>query len=272
MPQTLKFAINRMSAPRMPFAAFAAMSHRLGVGGIEIRNDLAGVEINDGASASSIKAIAAGHGLTIRSINALQRFEQYDAGREREALALARYAQDCGAQALVLCPTNSLQDSRDADKRHADLVHALTQLKPLLQDHGLRGLIEALGFEECALRRKSQAMRAMQELGDTQTFRLVHDTFHHHLAGEDLFFPELTGLVHVSGVEDGALSSAQMRDPHRVLVGAADRLGNAAQLRRLLDAGYAGYASFEPFAEEIASAPDIEQRLRDSMAYLSATV
>ena len=272
MPQAIEFAINRMSAPRMPFAEFAAMSQRLGVGAIEIRNDLAGVEINDGASASSIKAIAAGHGLTIRSINALQRFEQYDAGREREALALARYAQDCGAEALVLCPTNSLQDSRDADKRHADLVHALTQLRPLLQDHGLRGLIEALGFEECAVRRKSQAVHAMKELGDTQTFRLVHDTFHHHLAGEDLFFPELTGLVHISGVEDGALSSAQMRDPHRVLVGAADRLGNAVQLRRLLDAGYAGYASFEPFAEEIASAPDIEQRLRDSMAYLSATV
>ena len=272
MPQAIEFAINRMSAPRMPFAEFAAMSQRLGVGAIEIRNDLAGVEINDGASASSIKAIAAGHGLTIRSINALQRFEQYDASREREALALARYAQGCGAEALVLCPTNSLHDSRDAAKRHADLVHALTHLKPLLQDHGLRGLIEALGFEECAVRRKSQAVHAMKELGDTQTFRLVHDTFHHHLAGEDLFFPELTGLVHISGVEDGALSSAQMRDPHRVLVGAADRLGNAAQLRRLLDAGYAGYASFEPFAEEIASAPDIEQRLRDSMAYLSATV
>ena len=161
MPQTLKFAINRMSAPRLPFAAFAAMSQRLGVGAIEIRNDLAGVEINDGASASSIKAIAAGHGLAIGSINALQRFEQYDAGREREALAMARYAQDCGAEALVLCPTNSLQDSRDADKRHADLVHALTQLKPLLQDHGLRGLIEPLGFVECAVRCKSQALRAI---------------------------------------------------------------------------------------------------------------
>ncbi len=272
MPNTLKFAINRMSAPRMPFAEFAAMAQRLGVDAIEIRNDLPDVEMNDGASAASIRSVAAQHGLTIRSINALQRFDQYGAGREREALALARYAQDCGAQALVLCPTNSRQDTRDAGGRHADLVFALQHLKPLLQEHGLTGLVEPLGFEECAVRRKSQAVRAIQEIGDRQTFRLVHDTFHHHLAGEGLFFPALTGLVHVSGVEDAALEPSQMRDPHRVLVGAADRLGNTTQLRKLLDAGYDGYASFEPFADEIGAAPDIEQRLAASMAYLSSTV
>lgn len=270
MPHTLQFALNRMSAPRLPFTDFAAMCQRLEVSAIEIRNDLPGVEINDGASASSIKAMAAQHGLLIRSINALQRFEQYDAGREREARALARYAHDCGAMSLVLCPTNSLQDTRDAAKRHADLVFALTQLRPILQDHGLTGLVEPLGFEECAVRRKSQAVRAIREVGDVQTFALVHDTFHHHLAGEGLFFPELTGLIHISGVEDGALSSAQMRDQHRVLVGAGDRLGNAVQLRQLQGASYAGYVSFEPFAEEIAAAGDIEQRLRSSMAYLRA--
>jgi 2-keto-myo-inositol isomerase len=82
----------------------------------------------------------------------------------------------------------------------------------------------------------------------------------------------LTGLIHISGVEDTALSPNQMRDGHRVLVGAADRLANAAQIRRLLDAGYRGYASYEPFAEEIAAANDIEQRLRDSMGYLQQAV
>jgi 2-keto-myo-inositol isomerase len=272
MPRTLKFAINRMSAPRLPFTGFAVMAQRLGVGAIEIRNDLPDVEMNDGTPAARIKAIASDHGLAIRSINALQRFEQYNAGREREARALAGYARDCGAQALVLCPTNSRQDTRDAGQRHADLVFALKQLRPILQDHGLGGLVEPLGFEECALRRKSQAARAIQEIGDTTTFRLVHDTFHHHLAGEDLWFAELTGLVHVSGVSDAALDASQMRDGHRVLVDASDRLGNTTQLRRLLDAGYAGFISFEPFAEEIAAAPDIERRLAASMDYLSATV
>jgi 2-keto-myo-inositol isomerase len=182
------------------------------------------------------------------------------------------YAVACGAEALVLCPTNSLRDARTPEQRHSDLVQALTQLKPLLDDAGLIGLVEPLGFEECAVRRKSQAVRAIQEIGGQGSFRLVHDTFHHHLAGEGLFFPEYTGLVHISGVEDTALAANQMRDGHRVLVGAADRLGNAEQLATLFRAGYTGCASFEPFAEEIAAAGDIEQRLASSMAYLNSAV
>ncbi len=272
MNSNINFSINRISAPRIPFADFAALVKRLGVGALEIRNDLPGVEMVDGAAAKDIGAAAKANGLTIRSINALQRFEQFDATREAEAREMIRYAVDCGAEALVLCPTNSLRDARSAEQRHSDLIHALTQLKPLLDQSGLIGLVEPLGFEECAVRRKSQAVRAIQEIGDTSTFRLVHDTFHHHLAGEGLFFPELTGLIHISGVEDTALAPSQMRDGHRVLVGAADRLGNAAQVHTLLAAGYRGYASFEPFAEEIAAATDIEQRLAASMAYLSQAV
>ncbi len=269
---TLRFAINRMSAPRLPFAQFCAMARRLGVDAIEIRNDLAGVETQDGTPAAAVGAIARDHGLCIRSINALQRFEQFDASRAAEAQALIAYAVDCGAQALVLCPTNSLRDARSAAQRHDDLVAALSQLAPMLRDHGLSGLVEPLGFEECAVRRKSQAVRALRELADATPFALVHDTFHHHLAGEDLFFAELTGLVHVSGVEDAGLDVSHMRDGHRVLVGAADRLGNAEQLAHLLSAGYAGYASFEPFAEEIAAAGNIEERLAQSMRHLRGAV
>ncbi|MEO6103292.1 MAG: TIM barrel protein [Pseudoxanthomonas sp.] len=271
MTQALRFALNRISAASMPLTAFAAMAKRLGAQAIEIRIDLPGAELLDGTPAREIAAAALTHGLTVRSLNALQRFEQYDAARALEAAALVRYAVESGTQALVLCPTNSSKDDRSADQRHADLVSALRQLQPLLADNRLTGLLEPLGFEECAMRRKSQAVRAIREVGGG-TFALVHDTFHHHLAGESLFFPEMTGLVHISGVEDGALDVAQMRDAHRVLVGPADRLDNATQLRTLLAAGYAGYISFEPFADQIATAPDIEQRLSASMAYVSAAV
>ena len=272
MNKNIRFAINRISASQLSFEAFAAMAQRLGAEAIEIRNDLAGVELADATPARDIAAIAKAHRLTLRSINALQRFEQYDAAREAEARALVRYAVESGSQALVLCPTNSRRDVRSADQRHTDLVHALRQLQPLLADHGLTGLVEALGFEECALRRKSQAVRAIREVGANTPFALVHDTFHHHLAGEALFFPEMTGLVHLSGVEDGSLAISGMRDEHRVLVGPADRLGNVAQLRALLAAGYRGYASFEPFASSVVTAADIEPRLSASMAYLSAAV
>lgn len=268
----IRFAINRISAPRIPFTEFTAICQRLGVEAIEIRNDLQGVELVDGTPAATVGAAAKAAGLAIRSINALQRFEQFDDARRTEAAALIRYAVESGTQALVLCPTNSRQDARSPEQRHADLVHALRELKPMLEAAGLVGLVEPLGFEECAVRRKSQAVRAFEEVGAGKTFRLVHDTFHHHLAGEGLFFPEWTGLIHISGVEDKALDASDMRDGHRVLVGSADVLGNIPQLRTLLAAGYTGYASFEPFAEEIAAAKDIEARLAASMAYLQDAV
>lgn len=271
MSTSLRFALNRMAVPQASYPEFLAMAQRLRVAAIEIRNDLAGVELNDGTSGQRVGAAAKEAGLVIRSINALQRFDQWNAEREAEARALVRYAAESGTEALVLCPTNDRQDARSPQQRHDDLVQALAALRPLLEAQRLTGLVEPLGFAECAVRRKSQAVAAFEALGlahQQGPFRLVHDTFHHHLAGEDRFFPELTGLVHISGVEDGAVAVGDMRDAHRVLVGAADRLGNVAQLRTLLDAGYGGYLSFEPFAAEIGSAPDIEQRLAASMDWL----
>jgi len=55
-------------------------------------------------------------------------------------------------------------------------------------------------------------------------------------------------------------------------VGPADRLGSVAQLCRLQAGGYDGLVSFEPFADDIIMASDIEPRLAASMAYLSAAV
>lgn len=268
----IPFALNRMCAPRMPLVDFLRMAQRLGVEAIELRNDLPQVEIEDGTPAAEVGALARAHGLRIRSINALQRFDQFDATRAGEARALLAYAAACGAEALVLCPTNSLRDGRSAAQRQDDLEQALRALVPLLADHGVCGLVEPLGFAECAVRFKSQALRAFEALGAPACLALVHDTFHHHLAGDPALFPQQTGLVHVSGVDDAALPTAAMRDRHRVLVGAADRLGNRGQLAQLLAAGYQGLVSFEPFAEEIAQAGDIEARLAASMQLLGEAV
>ena len=272
MKPTIRFALNRICGSRMPFVAFAAMAQRLGVDAIELRNDLSAVELRDGTPPGTIASIASDHGLHIHAINALQEFDQLTASRQSETGALARYAAEVGAQALVLCATNNRHDSRDPSQRHDDLVHALHGLQPVLSGHGLIGLIEPLGFGESAVRRKCQAQRAIGAIGARAPFALVHDTFHHCVASDRDFFPQSTGLVHVSGVEDTELATAQMRDPHRQLVGPQDRLGNVAQLRTLLDGRYAGYFSFEPFADAIITAPDIEHRLRASMAYLSAAI
>ena len=57
------------------------------------------MEITDGTPAENVKAAAEDAGVEILSINALQRFNEWNENREQEAVALARYAADCGAKA-----------------------------------------------------------------------------------------------------------------------------------------------------------------------------
>lgn len=78
--------------------------------------------------------------------------------------------------------------------------------------------------------------------------------------------------MHISGVDDPAVSVADMRDSHRVLVNADDLLDNAGQVRVLLQAGYTGPFSFEPFAAEVHALKDPAGALRASMEYLAARV
>jgi 2-keto-myo-inositol isomerase len=260
---TPRFALNHMAAPRLRPAAFFALARALGMTGVEIRNDLAGNATLDGTAPAAIAREAEAAGVEILSINALQRFNDWTEARAAEAEALAAYAQDCGAKALVLVPTND-GSGRAEGERQENLRIALEALAPILRAHGLTGLVEPLGFESCSLRLKSEAAQGIEATG-RGTFRLVHDTFHHHLAGEAVTFPELTGLVHISGVADPNVAVAGMRDGHRVLVTAQDRLSNIAQIRGLRAAGYDGAFSFEPFAPEVHALADPEAAIRASM-------
>ena len=166
-----------------------------------------------------------------------------------------------------MCPLNEGKPvARDS------LVAALKAVKPVLQDKGLTGLVEPLGFTFSSMRTKAEAISAILEAGGEGTFMLVHDTFHHHLAGETQFYPEWTGLVHISGVTDAAVSVDQMLDAHRVLVDGKDRLGNIAQIRTLLAAGYAGPFSFEPFSAEVQALADPAAALKASMDYISSQI
>ena len=76
-----------------------------------------------------MRALAEDAGVTIISINALQRFNEWTAEREREAVELADYAQACGAKALVLVPVND-GSGRANGERQGNLRVALKALKP----------------------------------------------------------------------------------------------------------------------------------------------
>ncbi|MBC7151309.1 MAG: TIM barrel protein [Rhizobium sp.] len=267
----MKFALNHMTAPSMPVAKFFDLAVSLGITAVEIRNDLADNAILDGTAPGEIRGLADDRGIEIISINALQRFNEWTEARAREADELIAYARDCGAKALVLVPKNDGTGLEDGE-RQRNLREALAALKPRLEAAGVIGLVEPLGFAVCSLRSKQEAADTIREVGGENVFRLVHDTFHHHLAGEPANFPALTGLVHISGVTDPSVAVADMRDSHRVLVDPADRLDNIGQILALQAAGYNGPFSFEPFADSVHALSDPSAAVKASMDYIRAAI
>ena len=261
----MRFAINHISAPKLPLAEFFAMCRRLGVSEVEIRNDIP--DVLGTMSAAEVRAEAAAQGITILSINALYPFNLWSGDLPDRALRMADYAAECGAQALVMCPLNDGQKVA-----HSAVVAALDAMKPILSERGMTGLVEPLGFPISSLRTKAEAIAAMTEADEDGTYLLMHDTFHHHLAGETVFYPNRTGLVHISGVTDPAVAVDDMLDAHRVLVDGADRLENIEQIRALLAGGYAGPFSFEPFAQQVHDLDDPEAALRESMDHIRAAL
>jgi 2-keto-myo-inositol isomerase len=265
-------ALNHMVAPALDVPRFFDIAAGLGCRGVEIRNDIGDGTVAGGLAAEAVARLAAQCDLTILSINALQRFNDWTEARAEEARALADYAGSCGARALVLVPVNDAGWQKPPEERRAGLRRALSGLAPILAGAGILGLVEPLGFEICSLRSKREAVAAIDELGLGDRFRLVHDTFHHHLTGEPELFSERTGLVHISGVEDRTVPLAGLRDAHRVLVGPADLIGNLGQIRVLHAGGYRGPVSFEPFAAGVHADPDIAGALRASIDHLAAVL
>ncbi len=257
----MRFALNHIAAPRLSVEDFFAMARNLGITEVEVRNDLP--DVVGTVPAEAVKAAAEEAGVTIISINALYPFNVWSGDLPARAIALADYAKAAGAKALVMCPLND-----GTPVAHADLVAALKAMAPILRERGLIGLVEPLGFPISSLRTKQQAVAAIDEAGGADVYRLVHDTFHHRLAGETESFPERTGIVHISGVVDPEVSVDRMLDPHRVLVDDADRLENLAQIKALLALNFEGPYSFEPFAPEVHDLADPEAALRESMTYI----
>lgn len=261
----MDFAINHICTPKKSLEEFFAMTKALGCTKVEIRNDIP--DVVGTRAPEEVKAAAEAAGVTILSINALYPFNVWSGDLPTRAEAMADYAAACGAKALVMCPLND-----GTEVPFDDLVAALKAMKPILDVRGLTGLVEPLGFPVSSLRKKSVAIEAIKAASGEGTYKLMHDTFHHHLAGETEFFPEWTGLVHISGVVDPDVAVDDMLDAHRVLVDGADRLENIPQIKTLLAAGYDGPFSFEPFAEEVHALANGQAALAESIGFIKASL
>jgi 2-keto-myo-inositol isomerase len=262
----LPIALNHMTVARLSYAALLDCAAALGCVGVEVRNDLP-QPLFDGRDPAEAGEMARAKDLRLLALAEVKRFNDWSREKAAEALALMRIARAAGAEAVSLIPRNDGMGLGNGE-RQANLRVALKELRPMLEDHGLVGMIEPLGFASCGLRHKAEAVEAIEATGGGDRFRLVHDTFHHTLAGGGPLFPAHTGIVHISGVADAAVSLGEMTDAHRVLVDADDRLGNVAQIAALTDAGYRGPVSFEAFAPDIHALSDPGKEIARSFGFI----
>ncbi len=247
----IAFALNHMTTAKLRYNEVLSLASALGCVGIEFRNDLPS-PLFDGDAPKKVRTLADKASLRILGLSEIKIFNCWSEERAQEAAELIDIAKAIGAESVSLIPRC---DGKGLGKgeRQANLRVALRELLPMLKEAGLIGFVEPLGFEHSSLRFKEEAMDAVDGVGGRGVFRLVHDTFHHHLSGETAYFCEDTGIVHVSGVVDSEVSIREMRDSHRILVDAADRLGNITQMRKLRAGGYTGPVSFEAFSPLVHS-------------------
>ena len=262
----LPVAINHMTVPGLRYDALFRLARSLGCMGVELRNDL-GRPVFDGDKAEDIREAADRSGLRIVGLSQVYPFNAWSDAVRAEVETLIGQARACGAETISLIPRNDGQGM--GPERRDNAATALREIKPMLDDADMIALVEPLGFPlTSSLSDKAETIELIESVGGAGRFKLVHDTFHHYLAGGGPLFPEHTGIVHISGVVDRELSLEAIRDEHRILVDAHDRLGNVTQIADLRERGYRGPISFEAFSPEVHGFANSEAELRRSMQYL----
>ena len=266
------FALNHMTTPRLSCRAFLDLAASLGCTGVELRNDLADKKLTeaaffDGEMPSAIGAYARSKGLRLLGLSEAYGFNAWSGAMRAKVQLLINEAKEAGSGSISLIPRNDAPQYV-AGGRDEALRRSLGEIQPMLDKANLVALIEPLGFVTSSLRRKADAVAAIDAIGGKAHYKLVHDTFHHHLADENDFFPDYTGIVHISGVVDPELSRELMQDGHRILVDVRDRLGNMDQIHTLLDRDYKGAFSFEAFSPEIHALANPGEELRRSMTFI----
>jgi 2-keto-myo-inositol isomerase len=265
----LPVALNHMTAPNLRYDALFGLASSLGCIGVELRNDL-GWPVFDGDGPEDVRAAAREAGLRIVGLSQVYPFNAWSDAVRAEVDTLIGQAKACGAETISLIPRNDGQGMGEGERRENALT-ALREIKPMLDEADMVALVEPLGFPlTSSLRDKAETVELIEKAGGAGRFKLVHDTFHHYLAGGGVFFPEHTGIVHISGVVDHELALEAIRDDHRILVDAHDRLGNVSQIAELREHGYRGPISFEAFSPSVHAFDNPEPQLRRSIEYLEA--
>lgn len=266
-----KLVLNRIMKPGIPVSEFMSFAAENGVFAIELRNDLNEHSITGNETPSDLQEVMRRTKVEVLTINALQRFNDPGLFSQKvdELKALADAAKSVGCNVIVCCPVCDPADDRSSVQQEKDLAAALQVYAPLCTEMEITCLIEPLGFPISSLRFKESAVRAIQAGGYETEFGIVHDTFHHFLAGEMKVFPQYTGLLHISGVPSGK-ALADITDEDRVFINKEDIMDNKGQIEQLVLSGYTGPISFETFSSSVQklSIPELEIGIKESLSYL----
>jgi 2-keto-myo-inositol isomerase len=268
----IKFAMNRTCAPQYLLQAFIDLVLAAGVGAVEIRNDIPEREFMDGTPPEKVLSVLKAANIRVASVNALQRFNEWNAEREAEAKALLGYAAKLGAPGVVLCPVHSPDHGWSEAEAEKNLRYGLKNLRPILQALGVKGYVEPLGMAGSTMKKQRMAVGAVSDIDGWDVYQLCYDTFQYFRCGDDMFYPERIGLAHISGISRDDLAPGQLTEPDRGLVDATDRVDNIGQIKRLLSSGYKGFVSMEPFSPQVQRSPDLLANLKTSFARLTSAL
>lgn len=266
----MKTALNHMTVPGLGYVALLDLAVRLGCVGVEVRNDIE-QPLFDGMDPNLAGDLARGRGLRLVGLSQVYPFNFWNDPREQEVRQLIETAVAAGAETISLIPRNDGTGLGNGE-RQANLRVAMKAVLPMLRDAGIVALVEPLGFLRSSLRSKQELVEIIEAIGGSANYKLVHDTFHHALAGGGSIFPDYTGIVHISAVTAPDLGIDQMDDEHRGLVDEHDRLGNVDQIAALLAAGYDGPISYECFSPETHALVDPYSEIKRSFDYISSKI
>lgn len=266
-----RFALNRIIYPHAPLKDFIDLALVCGISKIELRNDLEGGRIIDSLSSNELSSICKSEGVEIISVNAVQKFNlpaNFINARE-EIKEISSLCNEINCSSIVLCPNNEIDDKRTSAEFLRDTIDALNFYASTFRDYELTAYIEPLGFPECSIRTKRDAMEAIQKSDCPEIYKIIHDTFHHFLSSELEYYFEATGLVHISGVSEDIKKSA-VKDEHRILINCNDKMDSLKQIHILEESGYPGLYSFEPFATSVQkmSKSDLIKAVNNSLNYI----
>lgn len=270
----MRFCINRKIAPGLSIEDFFKVVKKCGLTKVEMRNDMPSGKILDDLTVEQFNALTQKYGIEVVTINALYPFNLPSARAEltKKAQEMLNIAKQINCHAVIMCPYNE-KDVRSSIQLEQDTADSIKYFSQLFAEYGITGLVEPLGFPISSLRSYVLAGKLIKSVNSP--FKLVLDTFHHHLAGlpinkySETVDVSQIGLVHLSGVEDNR-ATYLLTDEERIMLTPKDVLKSKEQVIELEALGYKGVYAFEPFSSTLNdwSASDVEQAINDSIAYI----